>query len=155
MEFEKRLATYVIAVACTVGCGPNVGEVEPDSGTDLAISGDTLVVGSRNEDGLSSGINGDQAGDTSMRASGAVYAFARTGTSWTQEPYIKATNPDGEDTFGMFLALDGNDLVVASIFESSGARGLEGDQADNSVAGSGALYLLRRVLAAEFTNGPA
>ncbi|MEO8017403.1 MAG: hypothetical protein ABI769_06295 [Pseudomonadota bacterium] len=60
--------------------------------------------------------------------------------------YVKASNPDASDAFGYRLQLsqDGNTLV-ASAFEGSNATGVNGNQADNSSAASGAVYVFRRV----------
>lgn len=43
-------------------------------GSSVAVSGDTVVVGATNEDGVSQGIGGDQR-DNSATSSGAVYVF--------------------------------------------------------------------------------
>ena len=48
----------------------------------------------------------------------AAYVFVRTGTSWSQQAYLKASNTDAQDHFGRSLALsaDGDTLafVVAA-----------------------------------------
>ena len=51
----------------------------------------------------------------------------------------KASNPDGGDHFGWSVALggDGNTLAVGARQEHSSANGIDGDQADDSSAGSG------------------
>lgn len=50
----------------------------------LSADGNTLAVGAPNEDSSSTGVDGNQA-DNSTRGSGAVYVFARVGTVWTQQ----------------------------------------------------------------------
>src|SRR5262249_54574740 len=79
----------------------------------------------------------------------AVYVFARTGSTWTQQAYIKASNPgekDEGDQFGYSLSLssDGNTLAAGAIGEDSNATGINGNQADNSANGSGAAYVFTR-----------
>ncbi|WP_337180052.1 hypothetical protein [Hydrogenophaga borbori] len=92
------------------------------------------------------GLNGIQT-DNSLAYSGAVYTFARQGSTWAQQAYVKASNPDANDQFGGSVALGGGSggrpltLAVGAVNESSSATGVNGNPADNSVAGSGAAYL--------------
>jgi hypothetical protein len=60
--------------------------------------------------------------------------------------YFKASNTDAGDNFGFGVALsgDGSTLAVSSPRESSRATGVNGNQADDSLPGSGAVYLFRR-----------
>lgn len=113
-------------------------------GYSLALSGDTLVVGAPFEWSNAKNVNGDQK-DNSMLGSGAVYLFTRSGGSWSQKAYIKASNPDGGDGFGASAALAGNTLAVGATGESSNATGVNGNQADNSISsgGTGAVYVRR------------
>ena len=112
-------------------------------GYSLALSGDTLVVGAPFEWSNAKNVNGDQK-DNSMLGTGAVYLFTRSGGSWSQKAYIKASNPDGADGFGASAALAGNTLAVGATGESSNATGVNGNQADNSVSGgTGAVYVRR------------
>ncbi|PYS41177.1 MAG: hypothetical protein DMG14_08170, partial [Acidobacteria bacterium] len=78
-----------------------------------------------------------------------------TGTTWSQQAYIKASNTgepgvgdqfaDG-DRFGFSIGLsaDGNTLAAGAIAEDSGAKGINGDQNDNSQLNSGAVYVFSR-----------
>jgi hypothetical protein len=112
-------------------------------GETVAISGDTLVVGARHEDSAAQGVGGDQA-DDSASDSGAVYVFRRTGTTWQQEAYLKASNTDAGDQFGSSVALSGDTLAVGALSEDSAARGVGNGQDDDSASGSGAVYVFRR-----------
>lgn len=60
--------------------------------------------------------------------------------------YVKASNADPFDAFGSRLAVsaDGSTLAVGSFVESSGAKGIDGNQNDNSAPQSGAVYIFRR-----------
>ncbi|ACY13317.1 Integrin alpha beta-propellor repeat protein [Haliangium ochraceum DSM 14365] len=109
----------------------------------VAMSGDTLAVGARYEDSGATGVGGDQD-DNSAAGSGAVYVFRRTGTAWTQEAYLKASNTGASDTFGYSVAVSGDTLAVGAYGEDSGATGVGGDQDDNSAVDSGAVYVFRR-----------
>jgi hypothetical protein len=117
-------------------------------GAALALSGDgnTLAVGAPLEDGAATGIDGNQ-GDNSAANAGAVYVFARAGTTWSQQAYVKASNTEGNDELGSSVALsaDGNTLATGAIDESSAATGIGGNQADDSAANAGAAYVFTRV----------
>src|SRR5207247_2424655 len=125
----------------------------------LSSDGNTLAVGASNESSaltgiISGAVNEATAGNGAFQ-SGAVYIFARSGTTWSQQAYVKASNPGGgcfsppgtrcpipqpgpppplADLFGSALALsgDGNTLAVGALQEASAATGIGGDQADNS-----------------------
>ncbi len=118
----------------------------PDSadyfGSAVTIQGDTVVVGAPEEDSSSTGIN--SIPNKLAPISGSAYVFKRTGTNWTQEAYLKASNAGGDDNFGASLAIDGDTLAVGAWGEDSNADGVDGDQADNSVFQSGAVYLFVR-----------
>ena len=117
-------------------------------GVSLSISGDgnMLVVGASLEDSAATGKNGNQADNTAVR-SGAVYVFNRTGTIWTQQTYLKASNTDAQDRFGFAVALssDSYTLAVGAFFEASAATFINGNEADNTAAQSGAVYVFNRV----------
>ncbi|MCH8056663.1 MAG: FG-GAP repeat protein [Proteobacteria bacterium] len=112
-------------------------------GLSVAISGDTLVVGTRREDSNASGINGDQSDNSAIQA-GAAYVFTRSGTVWNQQAYLKASNTDKHDLFGFSVAISGDTLVVGAYPEASNATGINGDQSDNSVEFAGAAYVFTR-----------
>jgi hypothetical protein len=116
-------------------------------GVRLALSGDgdTLSVGAPNEDSAARGINGKQD-DDSADGAGAVYVFTRTGSAWKQEDYVKGSNTETFDEFGSSMALsrDGRTMAVGAHFESGGGKGVNGNEADNSVPHSGAAYVFVR-----------
>ena len=112
-------------------------------GWSVAMSGDTVVVGARYEDSNSAGVNGNQ-GDNSVENAGAVYVFVRSGGVWSQQAYLKASNPGAYDMFGWSMAISGDTLAVGSYSESSSATGVNGDQNDNSAVNSGAAYIFVR-----------
>jgi len=111
----------------------------------LSADGSTLAVGSPMEEGAATGVNGNQD-DHSMFSAGAVYVYVRGSGGWSQQAYIKASNPGPDDQFGFGVSLsaDGNTLAVSAPYEDSAATGINGDQADNSMANSGAVYLFSR-----------
>jgi len=72
--------------------------------------------------------------------------FVRDGVDWSQQVYVKASNPDWVDQFGNSVALSGNGdtLAVGAYPEASNATGINGDQDDNSVDYAGAAYVFVR-----------
>jgi hypothetical protein len=125
----------------------HVPGVDDSFGADVALSsdGNTLAVGAYGEDGSASGIDG--LVDDSAYHAGAAYVFVRSGAGvWSQQAYIKASNPDINDEFGRAVALasDGNTLAVGAIGEASNATGIGGNQADDSLYNAGAVYVLVR-----------
>ncbi|MGC4130042.1 MAG: FG-GAP repeat protein [Bergeyella sp.] len=111
----------------------------------LSSDGNTLGVSSYYEDSNATGIDGSQS-DNSASESGAVYVFTRSGSVWSQQAYIKASNTEANDFFGnsVSLSLDGNTLAVGAFGEDSAATGIGGTQSDNSKSGSGAVYVFTR-----------
>jgi hypothetical protein len=113
-------------------------------GSRLQLSGDgnTLAVAAQLEDSVAQGIDGKQEDDSAQEA-GAVYFFTRTGTVWSQKHYVKSTNNEAFDEFGSSVALsrDGRTMAVGARGEDSSAKGLNGNQADNSMKEAGAVYV--------------
>jgi hypothetical protein len=86
----------------------NPGEQDGFGGS-VAISGDTLVVGAEYEDG-----DGTSPDDDSLGGAGAAYVFVRQNGAWTQQAYLKASNADAYDGFGVSVAISGDTLVVGA-----------------------------------------
>ena len=112
-------------------------------GRSVALHGNTLAVGANQERSNAYGVNGNGADDSAAGA-GAAYVFARSGNTWSQQAYLKASNTDAGDSFGRHLALYGDTLAVGANAESSGATGIDGDETDNDAAASGAVYVFTR-----------
>ena len=113
-------------------------------GLDIAVWGDTLVVGAPNESSSATGVNGNQL-DNSAPDAGAVYVFVRQGTTWVQQAYLKASNTEAGDYFGAAVDIHGDTLVVGAWSEDSAAPGMGGSQGDNSATEAGAVYVFERV----------
>ena len=109
----------------------------------LSADGNTLAVDAVGEDSAATGIDGSQGNNAALH-SGAVYVFTRSGSTWSQQAYVKASNTDANDSFGSALAIsgDGNTLSAGAFGESSLATGINGNQADNSGSGAGAVLRL-------------
>jgi hypothetical protein len=112
-------------------------------GRSVAIDGDTLVVGAYGEDSNATGVDGNQANNLAID-SGAVYAFTRSGTIWSQQAYLKASNTGASDSFGISVSISGDTVIVGAYGEDSNATGVNGNQANNLISGSGAAYVFTR-----------
>jgi len=99
-------------------------------GISVAIDGDTIVVGAPWEDGSSVGVDGPD--NDGANGSGAAYVFVRTGATWTQQAYLKASNTGAGDQFGVSVAVSGDTVIVGAWEE------------DNSASNSGAAYVFVR-----------
>jgi hypothetical protein len=109
-------------------------------GGSVAISGDTIVVGAPGEDGAAPGVNPVPSGHVAF--AGAAYVFVRDGATWTQQAYLKASNPQEEGLFGCAVALSGDTALIGSSGESSPTP-LSDFEADNPE--TGAAYVFVRV----------
>lgn len=142
-------AVYVFSRAGTVWSQQAYVKASNTGGNDsfgaavgLSSDGNLLAVGAGGEDSGSTGINGNQI-DNSVPEAGAVYLFTRSGTTWTQNHYLKASNTRSGYRFGRALALssDGATLAIGSLNEASGVTGIGATQNDTSYPGAGAVYL--------------
>lgn len=85
----------------------------------LSVDGNTLAVGGIWEDSKASGVDGNQA-DNSTYKSGAVYLFKNSGNTWQQQAYLKPARAVEGSEFGQSLSLsgDGNTLAVGTRYDS-------------------------------------
>lgn len=123
---------------------PSAPEAQARFGTALAISGDggTIVVGAYQDSTDAVGIDGKVTGSTNSQSGGA-WIFVRRGDAWEQEAYLKASNADAGDQFGISVAIssDGSTIAVGANGESSiTLNNAENDQADRA----GAVYVFQR-----------
>jgi hypothetical protein len=148
-KMDSTWARQAYIKASNTGSGDHFGNAVA-----LSADGNTLAVAAFWESSRATGINGDQ-NDNSIPQAGAVYVFTRTGSTWTQQAYIKASNtgnagvgdvPGEGDQFGFSLALsgNGNTLAVGAPSEDSSAAGVNGNQADEGANTAGAVYVFVR-----------
>jgi hypothetical protein len=114
-------------------------------GTSVTLSGDgnMLAVGAPLEDSGSTGIGSTP--DELATDAGAAYVFSRTGSTWSQQAYVKASNTEASDNFGKSVALsvDGNTLAVGAPSEASGTTGINSTP-NESAFDAGAVYVYTR-----------
>jgi LPXTG-site transpeptidase (sortase) family protein len=78
-------------------------------GVSVAISGNRILVGATGVDLTDPDEKGDK-----INNAGAAYIFTRSGTTWTQQAKLTASDPVEDDSFGSGVALDGGTAVVAA-----------------------------------------
>lgn len=88
-------------------------------GQDVAISGNTIVVGAPQDDVLATN-------------SGSAYIFTGSGFNWTEQIKVGAPDEADEDFFGMSVALSGFTLAVGA------------HQDDDAGSGTGSVYVFTR-----------
>jgi hypothetical protein len=98
---------------------PADGAAEDWFGFSVALDTDLAVIGACRYDGLS-------------RDSGAAYVFGRSGSAWTLEQKLLASDGAEDDNFGFSVAVSGDLAVVGAVLND--ADGLE----------SGSGYVFRR-----------
>ncbi|MCG3163162.1 MAG: hypothetical protein JMDDDDMK_04545 [Acidobacteria bacterium] len=88
-------------------------------GYSVAISGETIVVGAYFDD--DAGVN-----------SGSAYVFVRTGTVWSQQQKLTASDAAASDNFGNAVAISGETVVVGAVLD------------DDAGSSSGSAYVFVR-----------
>jgi hypothetical protein len=107
-------------------------------GAMVAVSGDTVVVGAYGEDSSTTGV--DSTPNEDGDRAGAAYVFTRSGTTWSQQAYLKASNTGAIDRFGLSVAVSGDTVVVGAPYEDSSTTGVDSTP-NESALDSGATYI--------------
>jgi hypothetical protein len=80
-------------------------------GASVALDGNTIVVGAADNE---VGANLNQ---------GAAYVFTRSGTVWTQQQKLTASDGEPVDFFGLSVAISGETVIVGALDDDVGALG--------------------------------
>lgn len=83
-------------------------------GNSVAVNGDTLLLGAA---GDTNGLNARQ---------GSTYVFTRSGTAWTQQQKLTATDGSAEDSFGASVAITADAAIIGSLGDTIGANTFQG-----------------------------
>jgi FG-GAP repeat protein len=83
-------------------------------GDSVAISGETIVIGARLDNGTG---GGDQ---------GSAYVFVRSGGVWSQQQKLEASDPAAADVFGQSVAISSETVVVGAPSHDSSGGGDQG-----------------------------
>ncbi|WP_207796128.1 FG-GAP repeat protein, partial [Leptospira ellisii] len=79
--------------------------------------------------------------------SGSIYVFQRVGTTWSEQAFLKASNWDAGDQFGISVSIDGDVIAIGAYWENSSQNTVTNGttaSADNSMSDAGAAYVFRR-----------
>ena len=106
-------------------------------GYSVAVSGDTVVLGAPYEDGAA----GSGPGDNGAGRAGAAYVFTRSGSTWIEQAWLKASNAGADDECGTKVAVSGDTVVVGALREDSAAGA---GPSDDSAENAGAAYVFVR-----------
>ena len=83
-------------------------------GFSVAISGDTALVGAP-----SHAVSGNSQ-------QGTAYVFAGSGSTWTQQAELSASDGAAGDNFGWAVAFSGNSALVGALYHAVGGNPLQG-----------------------------
>lgn len=99
----------------------NDGAAGDEFGYSVSISGDTIIVGSLR-------------GNAPALNSGAAYVFVRSGTTWTQQQKLTASDGAADDEFGNAVTISGDTIAV----------GAHSADQPNGGGHAGAVYIFNR-----------
>ncbi len=121
------VATVLAAVTVTSETKINSSDAAADDlfgrvSNSLAVSGLTAVVGAYRAD-TPAGVN-----------TGAAYVFTKSGSAWSQEAKLVASDAAANDLFGQAVAIEGDVVVIGSYLD------------DDAGSRSGSAYVFRKVL---------
>ena len=109
----------------------------------LSDDGNVLAATAYDEDGSLAGTNEFQ--DDEVFGTGALYVFSRSGGDWTQRAYLKPSNSERNDAFGVSVAInaDGNMIVGTALDEDGMTTGVNSAPLPDMEANlsTGAVYL--------------
>lgn len=90
------------------------GVAQDGFGESVSVSGDTVVVGAN---------LADVAGQIDQ---GSAYVFVRSGTTWTQQTKLVATDGAAGDQFGASASVRGDTVVIGANFDDVGVNASQG-----------------------------
>ena len=141
----SRTGTAWAQQAYVKASNPGAGDL---FGYSVALNGDGSVLAATayDEDGSLAGTNELQ--DDEVFGTGALYIFSRDGGEWTQQAYLKPSNSERNDAFGVAVAIsaDGNTVVGTALDEDGMTTGVNSTpQPDMQInLSTGAVYLFAR-----------
>ena len=143
-DWSSIRAAYMAGQEATLKAGNNGGATADRFGHSVAVSGDTVVVGAIWEDSSTTGV-GSTANQSASNA-GAAYVFVRSGTTWSQQAYLKPAavgSSQAGDQFGQSVAVSGDTVVVGAYLEDSSTLGVNSTP-NQSAGNAGAAYVFAR-----------
>jgi uncharacterized repeat protein (TIGR01451 family) len=111
---DDRGAAYPITIDPIIYLEQKViasdGNMEDNFGSAVAISGNTAIVGTP----------GDDVDGTNRQ--GSAYIFVRSGSTWSQQARLNASDGAENDNFGYSVALSGDTALIGAIVVDVGAN---------------------------------
>ena len=95
------------------GISASDGAANDDFGTSVSISGDYAIVGANKDIGSNTG-------------QGKAYIFHRSGSSWTEEAGITASDGAAYDYFGTSVSISGDYAIVGAYYKDVGSSSYQG-----------------------------
>jgi len=86
-------------------------------GCSVSISGNYAIIGAEVDEKDALGDN------TGMYAAGSAYVFLRSGSTWTEQQKIVASDRIADDYFGCSVAISGNYIIVGANQDREGGTG--------------------------------
>ena len=116
LEVDDRGAAYPVTIDPLIATEQakltaSDAAANDDFGWSVALSGGTAVVGALNHD--------TAAGENA----GSAYVFVRSGTTWSEQAKLTASDAAAGDYFGWSVSLSGDTLAVGAFQEASVATG--------------------------------
>lgn len=112
----------------------------------LSADGNLLAASAYDEDGSRAGTNEVQ--NDEVFGTGAVYIFSRADGAWSQRAYLKPSNSERNDSFGVAVALSaaGDTLAAAALDEDGMTTGVDSTPVADMETdlSTGAVYLFGR-----------
>jgi hypothetical protein len=123
---------------------------QPDPGDLFGVSvavaplGDRVAIGAPGEASSATDVDGDQTDDTANDA-GAAYVFAKAGSTWQIEGFLKAFNGQPGFELGTSVAMNEDIVAVGAPEEDGSGTGVD-DLGGGGLPGAGAVYVFTRDL---------
>jgi len=121
LEVDDRAATYPVTIdplvqQAQVTAGDGLAGDRFGTSVALSADGSTAIVGSQSDD---VGMNVDQ---------GSAYVFVKSGSTWSQQTMLTASDGAAGDSFGDSVALstDGSTALVGASVHTVGSNPLQG-----------------------------
>jgi hypothetical protein len=90
------------------------GAASDHFGFAVAISGDTVVIGASNDN------------VSTNEGQGSAYVFVRSGTVWSQQQKLTASDGASSDQFGFAVAISGDTLICGAVTDTVGGNASQG-----------------------------
>jgi hypothetical protein len=111
-------------------------------GVDLVLTASGLLVGASGDASSSTGLAGNMQNNGAPQ-SGALYLYARQNDQFAMTTYIKASNTERSDAFGIVIGWSGDTIVAGANYESRRASGINPMRSGVALMNSGAAYVIR------------